>query len=479
MKPIGLIAPALLATLSWGCGFESRGDGQLRVELLEPAGFYADGMSRRIVRVSFEHRITAGKPLRATTSLGIINPAADDAGTRRLELQTSHGSPIDFVLYAEQVAGVGRITVEGPGGLRQDADFVLEPVNDELSILVSAGPYIADGAHETTLTIGLTSGSPAFRDVLVKTSHGILSPDKANEAARARTVRVAPNRPRDLTWILGNSAGNAVVSAELGNVLETEIVQLDQALRDLTIGAPESALADDQTVVPILLDYAAPLGELETVTLTTTLGELNAAGTTPEERRTKRITVRGQETALVNLSVGRQPGPALLTAHSGTTPDRAVSLWLQPALPDRIALELLDGSVLDSSHSQLQIRSTLTRDAGRGLVSAGTTIWLHPCCEIDSGSLEDCTRYLAVPSFVQDVDGDGRESAIAALTPAGTNLVQTAASGQQKNVAVTLFAFVMEEGSPSIACTDWQNEPPRRVAAWQQIALALARPAQP
>jgi hypothetical protein len=444
--------------------------------------FYADGYDHRTVEIKFPGGATAGKPLTVTTSLGIINPSADTAGKRSLALKTTNGESITFELWAERTSGAGRITIEGPDGARATDDFWLDPVTEQLSIGREAGTYVADGTNSVTLSIGLTSEQDSFQDVVVKTSLGVLSPDKKDEAARARTVRVSNRKPANLTWDLGQTPGVAVITAELANSMAVESVRLraaKPAQASLEFRPrPPAETAAAQTPVEIGVFYNAPEGQKDSVTLTTTLGELNPAGTTEEARRTTTVPMVAGKTSVVKLNVGRTPGIAVISASSPSAPSIALSLKITPLLPERLALELTSGSTLQSTRRDLSATVRLARTAGNGPVSTGTEIQLTSCCN-DGGGRQECSKYLSHPAFLEDVDGDNREAVTITLTPTGKAFVDAIGSNANLNLPVDLYAFVLKAPTDPMPTCDTVEMDVTQFAAFDGVELELERSPPP
>lgn len=473
-----------MATGGMDAGYEG-GTSAIYGVTRKPGRFYADGRDLRTVRISFAGAVSAGKPLTVTTSLGIINPAAEAAGRRSLALKSTNGGVIEFPLYAERTSGPGSVTVEGPNGSRAVDDFYIEPLTEQLSIGRSAGNYVADGKQTITLTLGLTSADRSFRRVTVKTTHGILSPDKKDELARSRDIQLAPQQPAEVEWALGSVAGTAVLTAEFGDVLAppSTVVIAPEPVQEATLTLTpreEEALADGVSVVPIDVDYAAPKGRSDTVTLTTTLGVLNPAGTSIEARRATTVTVYGGRTSKVNLGVGQTPGRATLTARAASVSDVAESLVLKPAPPERLTLDAVDGTVFDAARRELELSVRIARSPGGGRVSEGTSVELLACC-LDGSDVTECDEFVTIPSFVTDDNGDGRETTTVALTPQGKEFVDSVASGPIEQEEVTVYAYAREAGATAKPdCTNIQDiGTSEGVVVSDRIGLALEQKPSP
>jgi hypothetical protein len=473
-----------LLLLVLGCQLEPANSDQLSVTITGES-LYANGVATATVSITLTGNVTPGKALTVTTSLGVLDPAAAPAQQRTVTVHTTSTKLLELPLYAERTAGDGRVTVTGPDGIRDFADFTIEPVADTLT-LSGDTELAADGKASVDLMLTLTSSDPGPREVTLKTSAGTLAPEKSGEAARQRTIRVEPDKASTFRLYAPSSPGTAVVTAELGTQLATSIVTFtaahSRAVTFVVDGAteemPAEALADGQGVVLVTLRYDGPPDEVASITLSTTLGELNPTAATPEGRRQTTLSIRSGSDGGAHLRVGRTPGDAILTAAGQAIPTVSTLLALRASLPDRLALGLVDGSVLDTTRSQVGVTAALRRSAGSGSISTGVPIEFLACCDA-AGSSAPCTEFVSVPSFQVDADGDGRETVTVTLTPSGRARVSEVGTSSRDDTPVVLHSFVSEDDAAP-TCAELSNGD-GAVLAHDSVRLALrkAAPAPP
>ncbi len=210
------------------------------------------------------------------------------------------------------------------------------------------------------------------------------------------------------------------------------------------------------------------------ISLTTTHGVLDPAGTTDAARKTRDVYTSGGHELALKLQAGRVPGAGVITAVVGTSLQVQQTFKLTRALPDQMAITPSPGNTLTSTTTRIDVSVTLARRDQQGHVSAGTRVHFLTCCT-SSGTAKACDTRLLVPAFV-DATASAPDSVKASvlLAAGGLSLVKQAGGAAAD---ATLHALVLQpnKSGPTCATLSGTTSPASlaEVAAGASLQLTL------
>ena len=380
-----------------------------------------------------------------------------------------------------RVRAPGRIIVTADDGVRAEADFTIEDHIETVSIVRSSPEpqqIVADGHTRIDLDVSVESSIPTRQKVTIETTLGSVSTGEG--AARfMREVQVSPAESVTVDLLVEDMAGTARIHAKLDNGVKSQDLVLDfaAAQRLLDVLPAEGLIrADGDSRLPITVELETEVMGSHAVTLTTTDGILNPAGTSDAERKRIDVVVLGGGTqaapnrAEATLIAGLNAGDVVLTASlTDATPATSTVRQLYSP-PTELGLQVQESSVLHAMDHTATAKVIFARLPGTGQVSNGTQVRFFSCCDA-GGGFGDCSTHVSLPLLVAADDGSNEVSARVELTPTGVAFVNELGMPPADNLDVTMFAFVQGDAmAPTADCAN-PMPGPNTVIASAPLAL--------
>ena len=465
------------------CELEGFPENEMSVVVVADETFVANGASRAVVRIELESAPTPGKGLTVTTSLGVLDPSAPEASRRTRSIPTNASNTVELNLFAERVAGKGKVSVSSDGKVVEEADFEILP-NEETLTLTVPESAASDGHTPVPISVSLGTQRKDGQKVTLETTLGSFRAGAPPDSQRTE-VFLRDGEMAEVSLLPGTTPGIATIRASVdGGEIDSRPLLLEAPSFEIRLSSASSSVpADSLSAVEVEVSALTTLTSSRSVTLTTTLGSF-ASPTAAAPVRTVTFGLRGGATAedaeqravRVLLYGGADPGRAQLSASAADVVSSFAPVEVTFAPPTQLFLGAAPSAVLSQAIQSTTVTAYVSRPLGQGTPSNGAQVGLVLCC----GAGGTCNELL-VPPVVSVVPADRMATASVQLSAAGLAFVGEVGDPPNDNLSAVLHAVALDGSGGSLpACVELEgNGPLAGVSAYDSVVLQLARKPPP
>jgi hypothetical protein len=174
----------------------------IEVEPAQPAvGTFAQ------VTVRIDSQATRARDVSLVASHGTLALA-------KVKVSPSASATVSWQVGAESAIATITATVS-PGGSIGQQVVPIQPPSDEVTVSVAPATYLADGNSLVPLTVTRSTSLSDTAEVVVQTTHGVLSPAATGAARQQRTIGLRGNETVQVPLYAGREPGQVLVTAAL------------------------------------------------------------------------------------------------------------------------------------------------------------------------------------------------------------------------------------------------------------------------